>query len=104
MTIKQKIEQIESRIFDLQDDLRELKADHALRTQTKQQKKILNLGDEITQEEIDLSQRGYSLLVGRKIIAYRSLFEKRKEISVVLDDGTTLILEGFKDKYDISIL
>jgi kynurenine formamidase len=65
---------------------------------------ILDLGDDINEEEKNLSLRMLELTKGKKIIATRILFNKRKELFIEFDDGTRLFVDNFNESTDISIL
>lgn len=64
---------------------------------------ILDLGDDINEEEKNLSLRMLELIKGKKIIATRILFDKRKELVIEFDDGTRLFVDNFNTSYDISV-
>lgn len=66
-------------------------------------KNILDLGDDINDEEKNLSLRLLELIKGKKVIATRTLFDKRKELFVEFDDGTKLFVDNFNDSSDVSI-
>lgn len=67
------------------------------------QHEILDLGSEITQEEIDQSHEIFALLQGKKIVAARLLSQTTKELFLEFDDGTRLFVNNFTDQYDVSI-
>lgn len=64
---------------------------------------ILDLGDDISLEEKNLSIRMLELTQGKKVIATRILFNKKRELLIEFDDGTRLFVDNFNDSYDVSI-
>lgn len=66
-------------------------------------KNILDLGDDINNEEKNLSLRILKLIKGKKVIATRILVDKRKELLVEFEDGTRLFVDNFNNSSDISI-
>lgn len=70
----------------------------------KRQDIVLDLGEDITAEEVELSNQLFSLLFNtKKVVAARVLFKKQKELFLEFDDGTRLFVNNFHDKYDISV-
>jgi kynurenine formamidase len=69
----------------------------------KRMEMILDLKEDINPEEMKLSRDMFGLLKGKKIIATRILFNKKRELLIELEDGRRLFVDNFKDQYDISM-
>lgn len=67
------------------------------------QKEILELGDEITEKEVDLSNQMFELLNGKKVIATRLLTQNLTELFIEFDDGTRVFVNNFRDATDVSV-
>lgn len=72
--------------------------------QNPNQAAILKLGKEISQEEIEQSNRIFELLSpAKQVVGARLLSKKRQELYLEFEDGTRLFVDVVNGKLDISI-